>query len=61
MHTTGEPMMDDLDVDQVHNQAVDLCIERMKFKLVQLSRRIGYADAAWIEQSLQDAFNHLKR
>ena len=53
--------MDDADVTQVHNQAVDLCVERMKIKLAQLSRRIGYADAAWIEQSLQDAFNHLKR
>lgn len=51
----------DVDVDLVHNQAVDACIDRMKIKLDQMSRRLGYLDTVWIQQSLQDAFNHLKR
>lgn len=52
-------MLDDENL--VHNQAVDACIDRMKIKLDQMSRRLGHLDAAWIQQSLQDAFNHLKR
>ncbi len=51
----------DADVDLVHNQAVDACIQRMKIKLDQMARRLGSAESAWIQQSLQDAFNRLKR
>lgn len=61
MRLNREFMHMDADVDLVHNQAVDACIDRMKIKLDQMSRRLGYLDTVWIQQSLQDAFNHLKR
>lgn len=61
MRLNREFMHMDVDVDLVHNQAVDACIDRMKIKLDQMSRRLGYLDTVWIQQSLQDAFNHLKR
>jgi hypothetical protein len=61
MRLNREFMHMDADVDLVHNQAVDACIQRMKIKLDQMARRLGSAESAWIQQSLQDAFNHLKR
>lgn len=54
-------MVTDAQLIQVHNQAVDMCVDRMKIKLDHLSRRLGYADAAWVAQALQDSLNNLKK